>query len=192
MKLSKAQEILERELRSSHLQVIVVDKERVELRGHLKNEKITGAFIFYGLAPLIGAIYFWKKEQVISLLCLALGLIVVALKVGGRSNTKSGFLLIDKRDDRLHYFNAGEEHVQEGLEDIQSVSSMVYEIHTKAMHSSYMGQVHLRTAEGHKLIVAQFEDTTDYGPIKQARALGQFLGAFLDKPFEHISEVRTV
>ena len=87
-----------RELSASHLDLVSIRENDLELRGHNRNNMAILPTLFYGVLPLVGVFYFWNKEgaEIIVGLCALLFAIVIVVRVLSLVNTKMSFILYDR------------------------------------------------------------------------------------------------
>ncbi len=196
MNLDKAIAQLKLALRDSHLAIISIDDQHLELRGHNRNNFAIFPTLVYGVLPIAGMFYFWNKEgaEIIVGLCALLFTIVLAVRVLSLVNTKMSFILYDKAEGRLSFGNAEAKKVSILILEIEQVESSLNLI-TNSRHPHkewYVANVDLLTSDGSKYTVAQFEAEMLYRPIEQAKALGGLFATYLKCPYTHSEEMIVV
>ncbi len=193
MNLDKAIAQLKLALRDSHLAIISIDDQHLELRGHNRNNLAIFPTLVYGVLPIAGMFYFWNKEgaEIIVGLCALLFTVVLAVRVLSLVNTKMSFILYDKAEGRLSFRNAEVKHQGIRTSGIERVGSSVTLVtNNRYPHKKwYVANVDLFASKGAKYTVAQFEAEPPYAPTKQAQVLGQLLAAYLTRPFDHSEEI---
>ncbi|MBP6310652.1 MAG: hypothetical protein KA408_00160 [Flavobacteriales bacterium] len=193
MNLYKAIAQLKPALRDSHLAIISIDHQHLELRGHNRNNLAILPTLMYGALPLVGIFYFWRKKgaELIVGLCALLFTMVLVVRVLSIVNTKKSYILYDHAEGQLSFRNAEVKYQGIRTSGIESVGSSVTLItNSRYPHKNwYVANVDLFASEGTKYTVAQFEAETPYAPTKQAQVLGQLLAAYLTRPFEHSEKI---
>ncbi len=196
MNLDKAIAQLKPALRDSHLEIISINDQHLELRGHNRNNLAILPTLMHVALPLVGIFYFWSKKgaEIIVGLCALLFAIVLVLRVLSIVNTKKSFILYDYAEGQLSFRNAEVTYQGIRTSGIESVGSSVTLItNGRYRHKKwYVANVDLFASKGAKYTVAQFEAETPYAPTKQAQVLGQLLAAYLTRPFEHSVEIAVV
>lgn len=196
MNLDKAIAQLKLALRGSHLAIISIDDQHLELRGHNRNNLAILPTLTYGALPLVGIFYFWKQKgaEIIVGLCALLFAIVLVVRVLSIVNAKKSFIYYDRAQDQLSFRNADVNRQGIRTTGIESVGSSVTLVtNSRYAHKTwYVANVDLFTSEGGKYTVAQFEAETPYGPLRQAQALGQLLASYLERRYEHSEETAVI